>query len=121
MYGSVVYIYARTKKVRSSSLTGLDLRRMPLVYTLGTFATQCPPVVLVWMTLTSYRVHSVFVLRLFNDPLAMVLLYMAIALFMSNRWAAGCILYRYDGSRCYDRTRPPLYTFVSTGVHALVE
>lgn len=65
------------------------------VDTLVPLATQCPPVVLVWMTLTSYRVHSVFVLRLFNDPLAMVLLYMAIALFMANRWAAGCVLYRY--------------------------
>uniref|UniRef100_H2YCK2 dolichyl-P-Man:Man5GlcNAc2-PP-dolichol alpha-1,3-mannosyltransferase n=1 Tax=Ciona savignyi TaxID=51511 RepID=H2YCK2_CIOSA len=32
---------------------------------------KCPPYVIIFMCCTSYRVHSIFVLRLFNDPIAM--------------------------------------------------
>ncbi|CAM9453329.1 unnamed protein product [Scytosiphon promiscuus] len=41
----------------------------------------------------SRRVHSIFVLRLFNDGVAMWLLYGAIYLFLLNRWRLGCVSY----------------------------
>jgi len=47
------------------------------------------------MCCASYRIHSIYVLRLFNDPVAMLFLYAAVNMFLSDRWAAGCILYRY--------------------------
>ncbi|CAN0539448.1 unnamed protein product, partial [Ectocarpus sp. 12 AP-2014] len=42
---------------------------------------------------TSRRVHSIFVLRLFNDAVAMWLLYGAVYLFLLNRWRLGCVSY----------------------------
>ncbi|CAN0146433.1 unnamed protein product, partial [Phaeothamnion confervicola] len=41
----------------------------------------------------SKRVHSIFVLRLFNDGVAMWLLYAAVCLFIAQRWRPGCVTY----------------------------
>lgn len=42
----------------------------------------------------SKRSHSIYLLRLFNDPLAMVLLYSAVVIFQYNWWKVGCFVYR---------------------------
>ena len=55
---------------------------------------QVPPYCLFFMCCASYRVHSIYVLRLFNDPVAMLFLYAAVNLFLSDQWAAGCLFYR---------------------------
>ena len=55
---------------------------------------QVPPYCLFFMCCASYRIHSIYVLRLFNDPVAMMFLYAAVNLFMSDRWALGCLLFR---------------------------
>eukprot|EP00039_Didymoeca_costata_P013387 m.203095 g.203095 ORF g.203095 m.203095 type:complete len:422 (+) comp15756_c0_seq5:4126-5391(+) len=52
-----------------------------------------PPIALMYMSFTSYRVHSIFVLRLFNDPIAMIFLYAAIHCVLSRRWYIGCLLF----------------------------
>jgi alpha-1,3-mannosyltransferase len=36
-----------------------------------------------------FRIHSIFVLRLFNDPVAVLLLYAAINLFIEDQWSLG--------------------------------
>eukprot|EP00940_MAST-03C_sp_MAST-3C-sp2_P003212 g3212.t1 len=45
----------------------------------------------------SKRVHSIYMLRMFNDAVAMMILYAAIAVFVCfkgrTRWAIGCVLY----------------------------
>lgn len=45
------------------------------------------------MSLTSHRIHSIFVLRLFNDPIAMLFLYASLILFLKKHWSIGCILF----------------------------
>jgi alpha-1,3-mannosyltransferase len=41
----------------------------------------------------SKRLHSIHVLRLFNDPLAMLALYISIVLFCKKKWYIGAIVY----------------------------
>ncbi len=67
---------------------------LSLVFRLLIRSKKVPPYVLAIMSLTSYRVHSIFVLRLFNDPVAMLFLYLAINLFADDHWTLGSIAYR---------------------------
>lgn len=53
-----------------------------------------PVILLVFLSLTAYRVHSIFVLRLFNDAVAIAILHVSLLLLMENRWTMGCIVYR---------------------------
>ena len=71
----------------------LYLLTLAAVFRLMVVSRKLPPYALVFMSLTSYRVHSIYVLRLFNDPVAMLLLYAAVNLFASGRWSAGSVLY----------------------------
>ena len=71
----------------------LYLLTLAAVFRLMVMSRKLPPYALVFMSLTSYRVHSIYVLRLFNDPVAMLLLYVAVNLFASGRWSAGSVFY----------------------------
>ncbi|XP_078373339.1 dol-P-Man:Man(5)GlcNAc(2)-PP-Dol alpha-1,3-mannosyltransferase-like [Oculina patagonica] len=52
-----------------------------------------PPYAFFFMCCTSYRIHSIFILRLFNDPVAMLFLYLAVNCFLSDRWNLGCFMF----------------------------
>lgn len=56
---------------------------------------QVPPYALVLMTF-SKRLHSIYVLRMFNDGVAMLFLYAAVLAWTSKRprWTTGCIIFR---------------------------
>lgn len=54
---------------------------------------KVPPYVLVITILTSYRIHSIYVLRLFNDPIAILFLYAALNFFIDAKWYLGSIFY----------------------------
>ncbi|KAL8601451.1 hypothetical protein ACOMHN_042455 [Nucella lapillus] len=54
---------------------------------------KVPPYVFVFMCCASYRIHSIYVLRMFNDPVAMLFLYLAVLCFLHHRWALGCLLF----------------------------
>ncbi|OQR96785.1 dolichyl-P-Man:Man(5)GlcNAc(2)-PP-dolichyl mannosyltransferase [Achlya hypogyna] len=42
---------------------------------------------------TSKRLHSIYMLRLFNDGIAMMLLFIAVYLFCRQKWRVGCLVY----------------------------
>lgn len=54
---------------------------------------RMPPYTLAMVSVFAYRVHSIFVLRLFNDPLAIGVLFAAVLFFMKRRWMFGCFLF----------------------------
>jgi alpha-1,3-mannosyltransferase len=55
--------------------------------------TNMPPIACVLLSAFSYRVHSIFVLRLFNDPIAMLFFYASVNLFLTKRWTLGCFFF----------------------------
>lgn len=66
---------------------------MFLVLRIYTKTRKVPPYVLIFSAFTSYRIHSIYVLRLFNDPVAILLLYVALNLFLDNKWTLGSVFF----------------------------
>lgn len=67
------------------------LLQLALVLRLYSKSRKIPPYVIVFTTFTSYRIHSIYVLRLFNDPVAILFLYAALNCFMDGRWSWGSV------------------------------
>ncbi|RUS70408.1 hypothetical protein EGW08_021836, partial [Elysia chlorotica] len=72
---------------------GIYLLNLVIVFDIYRFAKRVPPYVFFFMCALSYRIHSIYVLRLFNDPVAMLFLYGAVNLFLRGRWSWGCLMY----------------------------
>ncbi|XP_072111238.1 dol-P-Man:Man(5)GlcNAc(2)-PP-Dol alpha-1,3-mannosyltransferase [Mobula birostris] len=64
-----------------------------LVFRIYNHTKKVPPFVFFFMCCASYRIHSIFILRLFNDPVAMMILYVAVNFFLNNRWSLGCCFF----------------------------
>ncbi|KAA0718702.1 Dol-P-Man:Man(5)GlcNAc(2)-PP-Dol alpha-1,3-mannosyltransferase [Triplophysa tibetana] len=62
-----------------------------LVFRIYHRTKKVPPYVFFFICCASYRIHSIFVLRLFNDPVAMMLLFGAINLFLDGHWTLGSL------------------------------
>ena len=95
-----VYIYTGLRWLTNGGIniwtaqcifTGLYLATVGTVALLYRRA-RAPPALLVCLVL-SRRVHSIFILRLFNDGIAMLLAYVAFACFTSARWEVGSVIY----------------------------
>ena len=65
-----------------------------LVFRLVIRSKKVPAYMIAIMCLTSRRIHSIYILRLFNDPVAMLLLYGAFNMYCDGWWTIGSILYR---------------------------
>jgi len=66
---------------------------LALVFRILDKTKKIPPYLFGILSLTSYRIHSIFVLRLFNDPIAVMLLYAAINLFLDEYWSLGSLVF----------------------------
>ncbi|KAH9513442.1 dolichyl-P-Man:Man(5)GlcNAc(2)-PP-dolichol alpha-1,3-mannosyltransferase [Bulinus truncatus] len=69
------------------------LLNLLVVFDIYRQAKKIPPYAFFFMCALSYRIHSIYVLRLFNDPVAMCFLYIAVNLFMRSHWSWGCLFY----------------------------
>ncbi len=91
-------LYALTDKGSNIRLAqyifiGVYLVFMATVFAVYKNTKKVPNLAYVIMCLTSHRVHSIFVLRLFNDPIAMLLLYAALLCFILRSWRLGCMAF----------------------------
>ncbi|XP_070560546.1 dol-P-Man:Man(5)GlcNAc(2)-PP-Dol alpha-1,3-mannosyltransferase-like [Ptychodera flava] len=82
--------YGANIRLAQYIFAGFYLINLLLVFRIYQRTMKCPPYVLIFMCCTSYRIHSIYVLRLFNDPVAMLFLYLAVNLFLDKKWAWGC-------------------------------
>jgi alpha-1,3-mannosyltransferase len=106
-----VYTYAAlhwftgAQVANDGTYEGSDVRKAQLVFGVLYVATaalalaiylkaapKVPPLALSLLC-ASKRVHSIFVLRLFNDGVASLLAYAAVLLFAHRRWPLGCFVY----------------------------
>eukprot|EP01083_Nonionella_stella_P008848 25604_1 len=96
-----VYIYAILYRITSS---GANIRLAQFIFVglsslvsgvvLAVYhQTKQVPMWTLPLLFLSKRIHSIFVLRLFNDCWAMFFLYLAIFLFTTDRWKVGCVMY----------------------------
>ncbi|GAB6019313.1 Lethal(2)neighbour of tid protein [Chamberlinius hualienensis] len=95
IYTGLYYLtnHGRNIQVAQYVFAGLYLATLLAVFRLYLKSKTIPPYALVFMCCTSYRIHSIFVLRLFNDPVAIFLLYLAINFYISNRWYLGSLFF----------------------------
>lgn len=70
---------------------GIYLMQVYLVLKIYSKSRKVPPYVLILSAFTAYRIHSIYVLRLFNDPIAILFLYAAINFYLNGRWTVGSI------------------------------
>lgn len=69
------------------------LLNLALVIRICHKTAKLPPYVLVFLSFTAYRVHSIFVLRMFNDPVAICIVYLSINLLLDHHWKLACVCY----------------------------
>ncbi|GAA5861810.1 hypothetical protein JCM1840_005278, partial [Sporobolomyces johnsonii] len=83
------------------AFAGVYLATMALVFAIYTKGKRVPPYALVFLTI-SKRLHSLYVLRMFNDCIAMLFLYAAVYMYsteggsrreVGRRWIWGTLLF----------------------------
>ncbi|XP_046850788.1 LOW QUALITY PROTEIN: dol-P-Man:Man(5)GlcNAc(2)-PP-Dol alpha-1,3-mannosyltransferase-like [Xenia sp. Carnegie-2017] len=71
----------------------LYMGTLVLLFSIYQKSSRVPPFVFFFMCCASYRIHSIYILRLFNDPVAMFLFYIATYLFINHSWNWGCLIF----------------------------
>ncbi|XP_053315317.1 dol-P-Man:Man(5)GlcNAc(2)-PP-Dol alpha-1,3-mannosyltransferase [Spea bombifrons] len=95
IFSALYYITEHGSNIRLAQyiFAALYLVTLLLVFRIYAVTKKVPPYVFFFMCCASYRVHSIFLLRLFNDPVAMAILFFSINLLLQDRWNWGCFFY----------------------------
>jgi len=95
IYMFLYFITSQGKNVLLAQyiFAALYIINLALVFRILGKTRKLPPYMYAVMSLTSYRIHSIFALRLFNDPVAVMLVYAAINLFIDDYWSIGSLMY----------------------------
>jgi len=94
VYSGLYYLTENGTNIRRAQyfFAGLYLATQYVVFSIYRASKRVPPLVLVFLCL-SKRLHSIFVLRCFNDPVAMFLLYCAILAMIHRQYRGASILF----------------------------
>jgi len=95
LFSGFYYITDRGKDIRLAQylFAIMYLFMLCMIFYIYQKIKKVPAYAMFFVCCASYRIHSIFILRLFNDPVAMLFLYASIILFMNNRWSIGCVLF----------------------------
>lgn len=95
VYMALYYLTAAGTHIRIAQyvFVGLYIGQLVLSYRLLKLTAKVPPYAVLLAAAGSYRIHSIYMLRLFNDPIAVLLLYGSLNALLSNRWWACSLLY----------------------------
>lgn len=95
IFGILYYItdYGANIKLAQYIFAGFYLVLLLLVFRIYYKTKKVPPYAILIACCTSYRIHSIFVLRMFNDSVAVLLLFISLNLFLENYWTLGSIFY----------------------------
>lgn len=74
---------------------GLYLLFILVIFYIHYKTQKVPPYVMFFLCCASYRIHSIFILRLFNDPVAMLIFYVSLICFLHHKWTTGCALFSF--------------------------
>ncbi|KFB40388.1 AGAP007168-PA-like protein [Anopheles sinensis] len=94
IYSALYFLTSRGTNIRLAQyiFTGIYLLQLALVMRLYCKSRKIPPYVMLITIFTSYRIHSIYVLRLFNDPIAILFLYTALNAFIDGRWTLVSVM-----------------------------
>jgi alpha-1,3-mannosyltransferase len=95
VYSGLYYVTENGTNIRRAQyiFAALYLATQYVVFSIYRASERVPPLVIVFLCL-SKRLHSIFVLRCFNDPVAMFLLYCAILAMIHKQYRVASILFR---------------------------
>lgn len=95
VYSIFYFLTDRGRNIKLAQYVFIVVYLIQLYYVLRIYikTKKVPPYVLLITILTSYRIHSIHVLRLFNDPIAVLFLYISLNYFLESKWYLGSIFY----------------------------
>ncbi|KAG0297658.1 hypothetical protein BGZ98_000527 [Dissophora globulifera] len=94
IYSALYYVTDLGKNILTGQwiFMGIYLLTLGIVFAIYAKDDTIPPYVLIPVCL-SRRLHSIYVLRLFNDPVAMLFLYASTLAFLYKRWSLSSTLF----------------------------
>lgn len=95
VYSLFYFVTSNGKNIQLAQtiFIAIYLIQLWLVLRLYSKSRRIPPFLVVLSVFTSYRIHSIYVLRLFNDPIAILFFYAALNLFFDRKWTLGSIAF----------------------------
>ncbi|KAJ0181282.1 hypothetical protein K1T71_003367 [Dendrolimus kikuchii] len=95
IYSALYFITNRGENIKIAQYIFIIVYMLQLILVLRIYikTKKVPPYVLVLTILSSYRIHSIYVLRLFNDPIAVLFLYISLNLFLDSKWYLASTFY----------------------------
>ncbi|KXJ19785.1 Dol-P-Man:Man(5)GlcNAc(2)-PP-Dol alpha-1,3-mannosyltransferase [Exaiptasia diaphana] len=95
IFGGLYYLTNKGTEIIMAQyiFVALYLLSLVVIFTIYQKTAKVPPYAFFFMCCGSYRIHSIYILRLFNDPVAMFFLYIAVLCFVCKQWNVGCLFF----------------------------
>ena len=102
LYSLLYFVTDHGKDIRLAQyiFAGVYVAMLALIFRLYRKSQRMPAYLLLLMCFTAKRIHSIFVLRMFNDGIAMLLFFLSANLFVDNSWMLGCFAFRSVNCYC---------------------